>query len=301
MIKRVVYAVVIAGLLGGCATTSKQARIFLHQKNSFEYLPPAALLYIDVDIKNSRPLLDQILKNIKQDNKYTKLFLNKTYSVLAAYYNERPDMKFMGISRGKSYPQGAVNIALSSNKNWQKNIASNNLDYWSNKRNKISFALFNSRVFFSDGIPFLSENGTTEPEDFNNFKKDTAIALWFPDAMIIKNLLDMMDIPVNLPIDNFFASVEERAGGQWQIIFYFAASSPSYAKALASMFRIVRGQIKDLNIKDPLALKLITIMFTQMPQQNGNEVYLTGLPMDTSTLAGLITSAYSIMNKNSKK
>ncbi|GMO59501.1 MAG: hypothetical protein Ta2G_19470 [Termitinemataceae bacterium] len=300
-------------IFSGCSSVSKPARNFLKQKEMFEYLPGGAISYINIDIKNSRPLLDLAIERAKlgaQNTKYAAMFLDKTAGIVAGVYPKRKEGTLMGVAKGSAYPAGIVNMSIGKQKSWVKVEAEHKLNYWkyappvvkgrrmNESLKNASFSLYNSKAFFSNGNPLYFGEGAKEPLPFKEFKNSKALSAWFPNADLIQNVLKDMDIPVNLPIVYFFASISqaekssdkaEQSSDTWEITFYFETSSPSQAKAFAALLRIARGEIKNMRIKDPLANKLINLMFALPPLTENFKVILKSPKISSSELILLIT------------
>ncbi|GMO47591.1 MAG: hypothetical protein Ta2B_29700 [Termitinemataceae bacterium] len=301
---RSVYITILifAVFFSSCTSLSKPAKKFLNQKNKFDYLPSNALFYVDIDVQKARPILNTAIDNIfrqqkmseqqlKQNKQYSKMFLDKTNTILTGYYPKNKKQIIMGIAFGKSYPSSLVNMALSSNTKWSKITTESKLTYWKYAKNNLCLSVHGSKAFFSSGggEPFSLENGSQAPSGFTELNKQSAVSILFPDAQIIKNILDSMDVPVNLPITNFFVSLSQK-NETWMLTFFFEATSSSQAKALAALFKIAKNQIKNLKVRDPAAVKMINMMFSGVPEQNDNKVFLHSPPLSMEDITAMITS-----------
>jgi hypothetical protein len=297
---RKIWIAALAVMVVSCASTQKPVRDFMEKRSGFDFLPPNALVYFDVDIPRSRPLVDEIFTKLKIKGNSIDLFLDKSETLFAAYYPQDKERKFLGITRGKNYPVSAANLGFSGNKAWEKNISAVGIDYWHSNKPKMSLALFPSQAFLSDGDPFYAGSGAHLPDNFEKAKKDAAVVLWMPSAVPLRNMLAMLDVPVNIPVNDMFVSIinqketketkETKKELLYQIVIRLDSNSASQAKALASILRIARTQIKNLQITDPNIIALVNLILANAPETDDRAVILRSPLVEQSVLTGLASS-----------
>jgi hypothetical protein len=294
---RKIWVAIFAVIMFSCASTQKSLRDFMNDRNGFDFLPPDALAYIEVDIAHSRSLVDGILTTLKIKGNSVNIILDKSSVLMAGFYPQSPDRKILGVVHGKNYPVSAANLGFSGNKIWEKNISSTGIAYWHSNKPKMSLAVFPSQVFVSDGDPLYAGKSVRLPDNFAKAKKDAAVLLWMPSAVPIRNLLAMLDVPVNIPVNDMFVSViipneAKNAKNETlcQLEIRLDSSSPSLAKALASILRIARSQLKNLQINDPKLVALINLILANAPETDGRSVMLRSPVIEQSVLTGLAGS-----------
>ncbi|MDR1618202.1 MAG: hypothetical protein LBS06_04040, partial [Treponema sp.] len=165
--------------------------------------------------------------------------------------------------------------------------------YWHSERNRMSVALSASQAFVSmktagpEGPPEPAglSPGIPMPGDFAAFGRGAALALWLPEPQAsLDRLIQAMELPLRIPAEEVFAALRpdgEGGGRRYEVLLRMRTSSPSQARALASLFSMARNLIAGTD-EGPAALA--AILFANPPVQDDRYITLRTAAMNVETV-----------------
>ncbi|MDR2803294.1 MAG: hypothetical protein LBB22_03270 [Treponema sp.] len=257
----------------------------------FADLPAGALAYINIDVKLSRKLLDDVLTRYKLNTKTVISFFDRTDRAAAAVYAE--NKRFLLIGYGKNYPAGLSSFSLFFNPSWEKRKSAAGKKYWYSAKNRFTLLMQKNKTHISNGDPFFSADMAETPENFALLNDGSGVSVWMADTEILNRLLVRMDIPITIPASALFISAVPQDSGEenWNITFRLETWTQSQAKGLISVFSMLRNALNGNYISNKTAAAaFVRTLFSEPPALDGSAIVLKCTSISRSELAGLAAS-----------
>jgi hypothetical protein len=307
----------IALALASCASSSKEKEAqdpFVTLDNADEFAPLAegAKVYVSVDVKGARSILD-LLSSVSNSGKDAAQILDRTDIITAALYPKGSGNAFLASAQG-AYPKTLAEFSLSLAKDWEKkkNPKNDKASYWFSKSNKLAIAFNAKRALASDLDPFaptqiLTIPGTVSPKGFDDFRQNAVIAGWLNDADASLNaFIESAGIPFDIEAKSLFFKVTpltgeqlktvNLSGEQYETLVRIETLSGSIAAGLVSLFNVARlFTAGAYQTSDPLGI-LLKNLFANNVIQDGAFLNLKIGPMDAEKTA-LLFNIFSLYSK----
>jgi hypothetical protein len=206
-----------------------------------EYLPldAGARVYLVLDVKGARPLLDQM--DFKEmDGSRAKQVLDMTSSAVAAVY-PGGERRFQAAAWGK-FPAFRAGLSFAFSRDWKKLKSRTGASYWRSEKEGLSLFLNGKRAWASDGDPFAPPPGVEIPRGFSEFSRGSVLACWLPEpSALMDRFLADLGLPLRIPAESLFAGlVPSDSGEGYEALIRIETPSASQAGALASIINIAR-------------------------------------------------------------
>ena len=223
--------------------------------SGFVPLEPGAAAYVFADVKNVRPIINNI--NIKElESKQVKTMLDLTdYAMVAVF--PRQDSRVFQVNAQGDYPTFKAKIGLGINKDWKKmRSASAKSVYWYSEKNGLSLAVNQRQTVVyapSENIPVdpYSASARTElkvPDGFSEFRSDAVLSCWLEKAdVIINKKLNEMGIPLEIPAEMLFLclfpadSYDSNEDQLYEVNLSLQFDNASQAMAFSMLFSLARN------------------------------------------------------------
>jgi hypothetical protein len=277
----------------------KDPLLALDTMGEFEAFAPGGLLYLSVDVKKSRKVIDLIsIEGMTGED--AKQILNRTDTISAAFYPKGNKQRLIASAHG-GYPKNLVDFSLAVSADWKKNRSEiNGASYWYSSKNELSVALNSTRALISDKDPFAPTSGFTnpsiaEPEGFSEFRQGSCLAGWLGSAETsVSAFLSSLEVPFEVRAKNLFFSVVP-SGELYETFLRIETESASKAPAIAQLFGLARLLMMGLDEKDPLSAVAKTL-FSNPLKQDGAFLTLHIAPLPAERIA-LLFNTFSLHSK----
>ncbi|MCL2043370.1 MAG: hypothetical protein FWG89_04440 [Treponema sp.] len=285
-----------------------------------QYIPlePGAFAYIFADVRNSKPILDQLNSPLLTDRQVVKM-VNRTHSaIIAVTPQESPQegdqqvMPHIQLAAQGNYPAFGARMALGSNRNFKKQRSPQSGSvYWYSAMSMLSIALNSREIFAITSIgespvdPFPGNQRTEMPEGLPEFRRGAVLSCWLVDpGNFLNQKLREMAIPIQIPAEQIYISLfsmnEPPASGseqQYTIHIKIQVAGATQARSLSALFNIGRGFIPQGSgsvTESPDAASILAAMlFSNPPEQDGRNLIIKTNAYSGSELA-LLFNLFSL-------
>jgi hypothetical protein len=229
-----------------CAGAPKTADPIL-EAGEFIPLESGGLVYLYIDVKNARPILD-IIPLFGMNKKQSDQILDMTQTAVAALYPNDAGRSFQALAWGK-YPNVRASQAFSLSRDWKKKKSKTGAGYWRSDRDGISIALNAAQAYVSDGDPFSAAPGVRLPDGFGEFIKGSVLACWLNEpSKPLNEFLSKMGLPIQIPAEELFLSVvpldaassPSESDRVWETLIRIKTPEPSQARGIVTMINMAR-------------------------------------------------------------
>jgi len=227
-------------LLISCHTTPITSDT-IFEKMEYVPLDQNGFAYIFTNVKEARPILD-ILPIQQLKNWQANLILENTDMAAAALFTRESGRRFQAVGWG-NYPSLRARVALFLNTTWKRQRSAKGA-YWSSAVQKLSVVINPKQVFaiaWHDAHmnPVPETSGVKMPEGFTQFIRGTALSCWMESpALLLNQILANEGIPVNLPADQLFLSLNPRNGNQYEVMFRLRFENAVQARTIAGVLAL---------------------------------------------------------------
>jgi hypothetical protein len=272
------------------------------EEAGFIPLEPGAMVYLFVDVKEARPILDSIPIR-EMDPKQSKQMLDYTRSAVGALYPAESGRRFQLASWGK-YPSGSAGMGFGASKDWKK-VRSPLGPYWYSAPSGISISLTAKQAYVSASLtgspsdPFSAAPGIEIPEDFGEFRRGAALSCWLEQpGNRVNQLFEAMELPLQLPAERIYVSLfsvkeaEPEAADQYEALIKIRTPSVSQARALITLISMARIFAPGLSEADGSAV-LASALFANPPVQDGQNLNIKTAALSEKEIA-LLFSLFSV-------
>jgi hypothetical protein len=259
-------ALLCVSLLLSCAT--RPPVVEPGPEGEFAALDGGGMAYFAVDIPAARPILDLALFEGIQGRQAAEI-LDMTDTAAGAVYaaaneedapagsprQEPAERRYLIAARGK-YPAGRAGFAFTFSPEWKKLKSPAGKRYWYSRREELALVLETRSALVSNTDPYPRSGAVEIPGAFREFRENAALAGWLHSPSVpLNRFIAQLNIPIQIPADLLVFAVYpaeegESMGGKFmegeeEKRLYTArvrleTQSPSQAKALASMFSMIR-------------------------------------------------------------
>jgi hypothetical protein len=246
----------VFSLLVSCAT--KPPAIEPGPEGEFAVLDGGGMVYFTVDVPGARPILD-LAQFEGTGGKQAVEILDLTDTAVGAVYaaesgegvpagTKEADAlsarRYLIAARGK-YPAGRAGFAFTFSKEWKKLKSPAGGRYWYSRREDIALVLDARFALVSNADPYPRSVAVEIPDSFPRFRDNAVLAGWLHSPSVpLNRFMAQLDIPIQIPADLLIFAVYPAEGGEEKCLYTarvrLETPSPSQAKALASMFSLVR-------------------------------------------------------------
>ncbi|MDR2257732.1 MAG: hypothetical protein LBE14_01135 [Treponema sp.] len=277
--------------LFSCATAPKTPDPF-EEETAFLPLEPGGRAYMLIDVPACRPILDYLEIRGMSPRQSREIF-DRTRTAAAAFYPEGHERRFQAAAWG-NYPGFRGNMALSAGKGWKKSRSKNGGAYYHSAGEGLSVALTASRAFVSGAgpgnhtDPFAEAPGTEIPEDFAEFRRGAALALWADEPGPPANrFFETLGIPLQLPAEQVFVSLfpyqgEGEGDAQYEALIRIQTPAASQARSLFTLINMARVYAPAM---EEAGAALAALLFANPPVQDGRNLSLRTGVMSAGEIA----------------
>ena len=275
-----IFLIILLFCFTSCATSPKAP--IDGSLNELAMLPAGAKVYLLADTVKARGVLDALSSNFL-DAKDAAGVLDSTERAAAAVFPDGAagSRKFF-IAASGNYPSTRANFSFAFSRSWKKQKSSSGSSFWYSQANDLALALGPKLALVSNIDPLSQFPREIPPEGFREFQienQDLALSGWGNNAEeSINKFLESMQIPLQMPIEDFFFGAAGLAGN-WEFIFRIKVPSAAQARSLVSLFTIARFFVLS-GLAAPAVpdgsfspLDTAMLLFANAPEQNGE--YLT--------------------------
>jgi hypothetical protein len=275
-----------------CASGPKAQAPYI-EEDEFAPIAPGGLIYISIDVSRARPFLEKIsLGGLSPaQNRET---LDRTESAVVALYPEESGRRFLAVARGR-YPGSKAGVSFVFNRDW-KRIRSGAGSYWRSEKSKLSIAMTNDRAYISDGPPLIAAPGTKSPLGLEELRRNAVLAGWIDDAATpVNRFIQSLALPLQIPAERLLFGVYAVEDKKYDAVLNITTPSISQARALVSIFSMVRLFLVNSDIGPGEPATLAFIFFANDPVQEGTNLIVRTGTMDGDGIALLLNmfSLYS--------
>jgi hypothetical protein len=277
-----------------------------------EFIPlePGALVYLFIDARAARPVLDLIPARELGDRQ-VKQMLDRTKTAVAALYPAESGRRYQLVSWG-SYP-GSAGMALNLSREWKKQRSASGAVYWFFPGNRVSLALNTRQAHVSSSLsekpcdPF-SSFGVAAPPDFNEFRRGALLSCWLEKpGDTLNRLLEAAGLPLRIPAERVYASLfpfagEEAASGKaagdgprYEALLRIEASGASQARALVALISMAKVFASNESGGDGAPAQA-AVLFANPPVQDGSGINIKTAPLSEKEIA-LLFSLFSVYSQ----
>jgi hypothetical protein len=288
-------------LVLGCAalaiflscTSGPKAQAPYIEEDEFAPMAPGGLIYISIDVPRTRSLLEKLSLGGLSPARNREV-LDRTESAVVALYPEGSGRRFLAAARGR-YPGSRTAFSFAFNRDWKK-VRSGVGSYWRSEKDKLSIAVTNDRAYISDGAPLIAAPGTKSPAGLEELRRDAVLAGWIDDAATpINRFIQSLALPLQIPAERLLFGVYAAEDKKYNAVLNITTPSISQARALVSIFSMIRLFLvsSDIGPGEPAALAFI--FFANPPVQEGTNLIVRTGTMDGDGIALLLNmfSLYS--------
>ncbi|MDR1374057.1 MAG: hypothetical protein LBJ24_03700 [Treponema sp.] len=275
-----------------CASGPKAQPPYVASEDAFAPIAPGGLIYFSIDdVSRARSLLEKIFPADLAPARNREA-LDRTESVAAALYPEESGRRFLAAARGR-YPSSRAGFSFAFSRDWKK-IRSGAGSYWRSERHKLSMALTGDRAYISDGPPLIPAPGTKSPEGLEELRRDAVLAGWVDDAAVpINRFIQSLAMPLQVPAERLLFGVYTAGDKKYDVLLNIATPSTSQARALVSLFSMVRLFLANSDIEPGGSAALAFVFFANNPVQEGTNLIVRTGTMDEDGIA-LLFSMFSL-------
>ena len=278
-----------------CQTAPKTPDVSLDERLPLE---PGGYVYLLAD-KDALPILTQIMFNNINNKQFQQMVDQTSVATVAVYvtHNEetgKPASRYRLAAWG-NYPASRAKMALGSSREWKKQRSPGGADYWSSPQGGLSIALMGGMALIATAAaneeppdPFSAAPGIAPPEGFAAFREGSILSCWLTDPGPAINLkIGEMGIPLEIPAEQLFISFTPE-GQRYIARLQIQVASASQARGLAMMFALARNFIPpQADTNNPAAL-LMSVLFTNPPTQDENNLNVVTAPLTAQETALLL-------------
>jgi hypothetical protein len=294
-----VLAAYLVSALAACASIPRTLTEAKAVGDDFAFLDPGGLVYLTLDVPQSRPVLDLVSVGGIRGSQAAQA-LDMTATAAAAVYLSKEGRGFLLAARGR-YPGSRLRFSLGLSPAWKKTRSETGGRYWRSGRDGLSVYVEPDYALISDGDPFPHTGGVRTPEGFAGFREGAALAGWVPDAEApINRFLSGMQISLSVPADLLIFGVYPDAApgavGRFFARFRLELPSASHVSALASMISLVRSFIVNSDMAGEYGFSLVPLLFANPPVREDSSLILTTGSMDAGEIA-LLFNMFPVYSK----
>ena len=298
-------------LLLSCAT--KPPVVEPGSGGEFAALDGGGMAYFTVDVPGARPILD-LAQFEGTRGKQAAEILDLTDTAVGAVYApenredtpavsarqeaEPSSRRYLIAARGK-YPAGRAGFAFTFSTEWKKFVSPEGKRYWYSRREDLALVLDARSALVSNADPYPRSAAVEIPGAFPRFRDNAVLAGWLRSpAVPLNRFMAQLNIPIQIPADLLIFAVYPAEGessmeGEEEKRLYTAGvrletQSPSQAKALASMFSLVRLFAADTPLPPAIAALL-----TNLPEVDGAALILSTGALEPGAIA-LLFNMFSV-------
>lgn len=298
-------------LLVSCAT--RPPAVEPGPEGEFAALDGGGMAYFTVDVPGARPILDLAqFEGIRGAQSAEILDLTDT-AVGAVYAPEGGEgasagtketdapsaRRYLIAARGK-YPAGRAGFAFTFSAEWKKLKSPAGKRYWYSRREDIALALEARSALVSNADPHPRSAAVEIPGAFPRFRNNAVLAGWLHSPSVpLNRFMARLNIPIQIPADLLIFAVYPAQGesfieeGEEEKRLYTArvrleTQSPSQAKALASMFSMIR-----LFAADAYLPPAIEALLANIPAVDGAALILSTGVLEPEPIA-LLFNMFSV-------
>jgi hypothetical protein len=298
--------------IGSCSTIPKNTVQL--EAGDFSFLPDGGALYLWADVNETRPLLESIeFEGLSLA--HAGVILDRTNTAAAVFGNRQATGSAVGnrenffISMSGRFPTFQAAFSLTFDKNWRKLKSGTGNSYWYSQGYGVGMAMDSQLTLVSGGDPFSrlpSQNqaAVRVPDGFDEFRdlyrpQGAVMAGWIPDNELINEFLVNFGLPIAIPAEDFFFCVLKEKGNveSWDLVFSMRTASAIQARALVSVFSLVRAFTSVLALppgsKKTNLMDFIPNLFANAPQREEATLLLKSDSFSTEELS-LLFSAISV-------
>ncbi|MDR1352103.1 MAG: hypothetical protein LBK05_02380 [Treponema sp.] len=301
-------------LLLSCAT--RPPVIGPSPEGEFAALDGGGMAYFAVDIPAARPILDLALFEGIRGGEAAEI-LDMTDTATGAVYavaNEEDtpagsprreavpaERRYLIAAQGK-YPAGRAGFAFTFSREWKKLKSPAGKRYWYSRREDLALVLETRSALVSNADPYPRSAAVEIPGAFREFRENAALAGWVRSPSVpLNRFMAQLNIPIQIPADLLvFAVYPAKEGefmeGEEEKRLYTArvrleTQSPSQAKALASMFSMMRLFAADTELPPAIAAFL-----ANTPAVDGAALILSTGVLEPEAIA-LLFNMFSVYSR----
>jgi hypothetical protein len=267
------------------------------------------MAYFAVDVPGARPILD-LAQFEGTGGKQAAEILDMTDTAVAAVYAaengggasagtkeaEAPSARrYLIAARGK-YPAGRAGFAFTFSSAWKKLKSPAGGRYWYSRREAVAIALEARSALVSNADPYPRSAAVEVPGSFPQFRDNAVLAGWFHSPSVpLNRFMAQLNIPIQIPADMLIFAVYPAEGEEEKRLYTarvrLETQSPSQAKALASMFSLVRLFAAGADLPPAIAALL-----ANPPEADGAALIFSTGALEPEAIA-LLFSMFSVYSK----
>ena len=303
-------------LFVSCATVPEASFTVENEGEELSLLPSGGRVYVWADVAQARPLLN-VLSFEGMTARNAAQMIDSTRSAAAAVYGEAEGRRYYLAALG-DFPKGKANFSFAFSRNWKKIKSPTKKNYWYSKKDNISLAMGSALALVSDADPWGNSLGEFQkqitPEKFPEFRRGMALAGWLPESsLFINGFLDSMEIPLQIPSEEFFFGVVRTPADKnpWELVFRIKTPSVSHARSLVSLFKLAKFFIGlgGQELKDELfssekgsmsPQEAVALLFANNPEQDAEYLTLRIDSLSESKIA-LLFDMFSVHSKQERQ
>ncbi|MDR2786072.1 MAG: hypothetical protein LBB83_09190 [Treponema sp.] len=302
-------------LLFSCATKPPVVEPGIEIEGEFAVLDGGGLAYFTIDVPGARPILDLAQFEGRRGGQAAEI-LDLTNTAVGAVYapesgedapavsaRQEPDApsarRYLIAARGK-YPAGRAGFAFTFSAEWKKLKSPAGKRYWYSRREELALVLDGRSALVSNADPYPRSAAVEIPGSFARFRDNAVLAGWLHSPSVpLNRFVAQLNIPIQIPADLLIFAVYPAEGefeGQEKKHLYTArvrleTQSPSQAKALASMFSMVRLFAAGADLPPAIAALLANI-----PEVDGAALILSTGALEPESIA-LLFNMFSVYSR----
>jgi hypothetical protein len=258
-------------------------------------LERGASIYIIADVKQMRPILEQ-LPIVELNDRQTRQMLDRTNYLTAAVFPQNSGRRFQLAAWG-NYPASQADFVLSLNKNWEKRRSQAGGSYWYSSASWLSLALSSGQAFIAASFndepfdPFSTADCVEMPEGFAEFRRIDAgnqlspFSCWLENPnVIISRIMNDLGLPLNFPVRKLFINLLPIQEDRYESLIRLQFENASHARAMSVILNLASGYSPgDSN-------SIITsILFANPPVLNGSNVDIKSAALTNSDIESLFS------------
>ncbi|MDR2052322.1 MAG: hypothetical protein LBP80_02830 [Treponema sp.] len=304
----------VFSLLVSCAT--RPPAVEPGPGGEFAVLDGGGLAYFAVDIPGARPILDLAQFEGIRGAQAAEI-LDLTYTAVGAVYAgedgedapagparkeaDAPAARRYLIAAQGKYPAGRAGFAFTFSREWKKLKSPAGKPYWYSRREDLAVVLEARSALVSNADPHPRSAAVEIPGSFPRFRDNAVLAGWLNSPSVpLNRFIAQLDIPIQIPADLLIFAVypaegESVQGGEEKRLYTagvrLETQSPSQAKALASMFGMVRLFAADAGLPPAIAALLANV-----PAVDGAALILSTGVLEPEPIA-LLFNMFSVYSK----
>lgn len=251
-------------------------------------LSSGASAYLIADMDACRPMVDKSEWVSKQLNSQV---LDYVSSGAVAFFGSQ-DLReehgsyvagFLG-----NFPVFRAGISLFFDPAWKRRRSPEGLSYWRSDSDGVSLVLEAHRAIISPGVPRIPEESPSLPEVFTDLCTQAAVVAWLDEVeLLTEPLLHEAASFIKVPADRVWLALYPNDQENYRGSLWMETPSPSHARALAALLRLIRPVFSEPRSPIPPVAKLI---FSKVPSLRDSTVQYEDFFLEAQDIAEFLDS-----------